>query len=64
MMNNYGTGCSINWQQPVANLAQSPWGHNLAIGILLCKSKNNIVVEYALREAELEQGSGEVGYGE
>jgi hypothetical protein len=33
-------------QQPVG---QIPWGHNM---VLLCKSKNKVVAEYALRNTK------------
>ena len=41
-------------------VAQIPWGHNIvlldkeqdnpSIGLLLCKSKNNVVAEYSLKD--------------
>jgi hypothetical protein len=54
-------------QQPVGQL---PWGHNLVqmkapedgptIGLLLCKSKNRVVAEYALRDTNKPIGVAEV----
>lgn len=40
-------------------IAQIPWGHNSTIGILICKEKNNTVVEYALKDIHKPMGVSE-----
>ncbi|MBL7117366.1 MAG: DUF1016 family protein [Candidatus Syntrophoarchaeum sp.] len=48
--------CHEIGQQLVAQLTQIPWGHNIAI---ICKSKNDTVVEYALKDVHKPIGVSE-----